>query len=46
MPHCRADVTLPVAESISARGINLPSYPDLTSAQLDRIVGAITSFYR
>ncbi|MET3520651.1 DegT/DnrJ/EryC1/StrS family aminotransferase [Mesorhizobium abyssinicae] len=46
MPHCRANVTLPAAESISTRGINLPSYPGLTSEQSERICGSITSFFR
>ncbi len=34
MPHCRVDMSLPVAESLSARGINLPSYPGLTQTDL------------
>ncbi|WEX08338.1 DegT/DnrJ/EryC1/StrS family aminotransferase [Chelativorans sp. AA-79] len=46
MPHCRANISLPVAESISDRGINLPSYPDLTSEEIERISEAIASFYR
>ncbi|MDG4893865.1 DegT/DnrJ/EryC1/StrS aminotransferase family protein [Mesorhizobium sp. WSM4976] len=46
MPHCRADIALPVAENISARGINLPSYPRLTPEQLERICGTIASFFR
>lgn len=36
--------THPVAENISKRGINLPSYPDLTSEQLTYIANAILSF--
>ncbi|WP_027164693.1 DegT/DnrJ/EryC1/StrS aminotransferase family protein [Mesorhizobium sp. WSM3224] len=46
MPHCRADITLPIAENISARGINLPSYPGLTPEQLERICDAVASFFR
>ncbi|TPI16448.1 DegT/DnrJ/EryC1/StrS aminotransferase family protein [Mesorhizobium sp. B4-1-3] len=46
MPHCRADIELPVAENISARGINLPSYPGLPPEQLERICGTIVSFFR
>lgn len=46
MPHCRTNIELPVAQSISARGINLPSYPDLTDEQLGRICAAIANFYR
>ena len=37
MPHCAADRSLPVAESLSARGINLPSYPGLTNSKIDHI---------
>lgn len=36
-PHYRPDLSLPVSEDISARGISLPSYPTLTSSELDRI---------
>jgi len=45
MPHCRAEISLPVAESISSRGINLPSFPDLTEGQTARICAVIKSFY-
>jgi perosamine synthetase len=41
MPHCAADRFLPVAESLSARGINLPSYPALTDTEIDRICAAV-----
>jgi perosamine synthetase len=41
MPHCAADRSLPVAESLSARGINLPSYPALTDTEIDRICAAV-----
>jgi perosamine synthetase len=33
-----------VAESLGWRGINLPSYPDLTKAQVDYIIDAVKSF--
>jgi len=46
MPHCRAEVDLPVAENIGSRGINLPSFPDLVEEQISRICDAIKSFYR
>lgn len=37
--------SFPVAESISARGINLPSYPDLTVEDVSDICLHIRSFY-
>jgi perosamine synthetase len=37
MPHCRVEGALPVARSLGARGINLPSYPGLSAADTDRI---------
>lgn len=46
MPHCAADVALPVGESISRRGINLPSFPTLTDEQFDRICSSIISFWK
>lgn len=41
MPHCATGETFPVAESISARGVNLPSFPDLSRAQVAAICGEI-----
>lgn len=38
--------TFPVAEDISARGINLPSYPDLTELDIQYISNAISKFFR
>ncbi|ESX81594.1 DegT/DnrJ/EryC1/StrS aminotransferase family protein [Mesorhizobium sp. LSHC412B00] len=46
MPHCRAEGEFPVAASLSARGINLPSYPGLSQGQVNRICAAIRSFWR
>ncbi len=48
MPHhLRPDLDLPVSQDIAARGISLPSYPDLTDADIDRVcetlLGAIRS---
>lgn len=34
MPHCRSDGSFPVAESLSARGINLPSFPALSRQEV------------
>ena len=39
------DQAFPVARSLSERGINLPSYPALTEADIDQIAGACTSFF-
>lgn len=46
MPHTAADCHLPVAESLSSRGINLPSYPDLNGAEVDFICGIIADTIR
>ncbi|TGQ50736.1 DegT/DnrJ/EryC1/StrS aminotransferase family protein [Mesorhizobium sp. M1C.F.Ca.ET.193.01.1.1] len=46
MPHCRAEGEFPVSASLSARGINLPSYPGLGQEQISRICAAIRSFWR
>lgn len=35
----------PIAEDISLRGINLPSYPDMTKEQVDYISNVIKEFY-
>jgi dTDP-4-amino-4,6-dideoxygalactose transaminase len=35
----------PEAERASAEVLSLPIYPELTSAQLDEVVGAIRAFY-
>ena len=38
MPHhFRPNLSLPISESISARGISLPSYPGLSEADIDRV---------
>ncbi len=36
----------PIAEDISLRGINLPSYPQLTKEQVDYICNVIKMFYK
>lgn len=45
MPHCLDMGSFPVAESLSSRGINLPSYPALTKNQVDYICNAIKSHF-
>lgn len=45
LPHCLVDESYPVAELISEQGINLPSYPDLSKADVNHIVSTIRSFY-
>lgn len=46
MPHCVVTQSFPVAESLGARGINLPSYPGLSHSDVDEIVDTIHSFFR
>lgn len=41
MPVFREEVRYPVAESLSARGVNLPSWPGLDQQQIGRIVEEI-----
>lgn len=45
MPHCVGEGHFPVAQSISARGINLPSYPELTREQVGFIGDIIHGFF-
>lgn len=45
LPHCTTNASFPVAESLSSRGINLPSYPDLTKAQIEVICKEIREFF-
>jgi len=45
MPHSRADGSFPVAASLSQRGINLPSFPALTAAQIDYICRTIADYF-
>jgi dTDP-4-amino-4,6-dideoxygalactose transaminase len=35
---------LPVTESVAARLARLPLYPDLTDAEVDRVIAAVTTF--
>lgn len=46
MPIYKRDGAIfPVAEDLSARGINLPSWPGLTDEQLETITSAITTYF-
>lgn len=45
LPHCATKESFPIAESLSARGINLPSYPDLSETQVAIVCAAIKSFF-
>ncbi len=39
------DADCPIAEDLSARGINLPSFPDLSLMEVEFICGQIKAFY-
>ena len=45
MPHCRADIDLPVGKSLSERGINLPSYPGLLPEQIEHICASVRRYW-
>ena len=45
MPMYKINEKFEVAEDIAGRGINLPSYPDLTEGDIKFIVDKINSFY-
>ncbi|THV23062.1 DegT/DnrJ/EryC1/StrS family aminotransferase [Peteryoungia ipomoeae] len=45
MPHCRTEQVLPIGEDLSARGINLPSYPGLSSEQIERICESVSGYF-
>jgi dTDP-4-amino-4,6-dideoxygalactose transaminase len=36
-----ADLDLPVAEAIAARGLSLPSFPTMTDQMVDRVCAAM-----
>ena len=46
MPHSAAEGSFPVAESLSVRGINLPSYPELSDQEIAAVVEAVRDFFR
>lgn len=45
MPHCRSDEAFPHAETLSARGFNLPSYPALTQDNIETITALIRKYF-
>jgi len=45
LPHLRSLENFPVAESISIRGINLPSYPDLEMNDIHNISSTVSDFF-
>lgn len=45
MPHCAVNQSFPVAESLSARGINLPSWPGMDESMVGSIIKAIRAFW-
>lgn len=45
LPHCRTDQHFPIAQDLSARGINLPSYPTLNREQVERIAEEIRHYF-
>jgi perosamine synthetase len=40
------EFSLPVAEELGSRGINLPSYPDLNETDVDFICNMIKRFFK
>lgn len=46
LPPYATNASFPVAESLSARGINLPSYPGLSRAEVNDICGLIRQYYQ
>ena len=45
LPPYASGLHFPVAESLSARGINLPSFPGLSESDVDQICEAIRQYY-
>jgi len=46
LPHYADGLHFPMAEFLSARGINLPSFPQLLERDVDRVCDAIRRFYQ
>jgi len=44
-PHLLTNESFPVAESLSLRGINLPSYPDLEITEIEAICSSIKEYF-
>ncbi|MFL1500467.1 DegT/DnrJ/EryC1/StrS family aminotransferase [Pseudomonas sp. O64] len=45
MPHCKTNEDFPIAQDLSARGMNLPSYPTLSREQVVHVADAIRRFF-
>lgn len=45
LPHLRQELKLPVAEDVSSRGLNLPSFPDLTSAEIEAVADSMRTYF-
>jgi perosamine synthetase len=45
MPHFEVDQRFPFAEKISRSGLSLPSYPDLSEAEVGFVASSISSFF-
>ncbi len=45
LPHCSTGEHFPIAESLSARGINLPSYPALSNPEIELICSYIRAYF-
>lgn len=45
LPHCSVKLEFPVADSLSIRGINLPSYPGLSEVDLAKVTTGIRRFF-
>ncbi|MGY2199941.1 DegT/DnrJ/EryC1/StrS family aminotransferase [Pseudomonas gingeri] len=45
MPHCQADEVFEVAQSLSSRGLNLPSYPTLRQDQVLQVSSEIQRYF-
>ena len=43
--YYKKTIHLPVAEDIASRGINLPSYPDLTKRDIEYIGSKVREFF-
>lgn len=46
MPHSGADGSFPIGTNLSERGINLPSFPGLTTAETDHICQTVAAYFR
>ena len=45
MPMYKTDIDLPVSENLSCRGLNLPSYPDLSDDDIVKISESLMKFF-